>query len=425
MGLTLAILPASATHGAIAACSGLSPGIVTQNHTVRIGGSSTPFSDAIQFTTSVVRCLHYETEPGALDGVVIPAGSWTLVVDVANTVAVQNHLVSAYICRLNSAGVSQETVASVTGLVIDCSFAGVKTVSLSSNTVTQSAGDYLYFVFGFTVLVPHQTVTLLINENQLFFTPITAAPPPLPVIGYQPLVLTGPQKAGAPWGHQLTTQQNILPAPPPPRYQPVGFTGPFIFGSPWKTPFPSPAPSGSPPSPAPIPTPIPPVYTPLILSGPAMRGAPWKSPGTAPVSSKPSVPTPLPPPAKLFIGKYLPIPYAADEDNRRERHLKIVANIFNSLLGREQIVATGIDQFMIQKAGAYVSNAAPQLTHDVTQGFFPGALYLDTTTSVVYIAISTAMNAAVWRIIPTISPLTPPLPPPPGPLPPEPIPPIP
>lgn len=39
----------------------------------------------------------------------------------------------------------------------------------------------------------------------------------------------------------------------------------------------------------------------------------------------------------------------------------------------------------------------PTVSDDSTKGFFPGSLWIDTTTNLVYSCVSAAVGAAVWK----------------------------
>ena len=102
------------------------------------------------------------------------AGDWSVPVNVtsANTTL---EFKSVYLCRVNSSGVNQETIASITGLTTQLSGA-VHTFNFTGvGEITAAAGDRVVFVgiVGMDVGV-HADQTAQITPNQTITTPIVA-----------------------------------------------------------------------------------------------------------------------------------------------------------------------------------------------------------------------------------------------------------
>jgi hypothetical protein len=163
----------AAVDGAIAACSGRSAGSVTDNRTATKGGTVGTSTPGITFSNTDVRCLHYETAPGELDGYAVLAGNWVYRCNVT-TGAVNTILDEVWVCRVNSAGVSQSTIGSATGLAISCNPTGVKTVTITGSADTAQVGDKIYIVVVFAKTLAG-TASLTIKNDQLIDTPMVVA----------------------------------------------------------------------------------------------------------------------------------------------------------------------------------------------------------------------------------------------------------
>ena len=73
-------------------------------------------------------------------------GDWVFRINVT-TAQANVTLEEVYVCRVNSTGTNQETVASDTGLGISCASTGVKSVTLTqSSDVIAAASDRIYIV---------------------------------------------------------------------------------------------------------------------------------------------------------------------------------------------------------------------------------------------------------------------------------------
>jgi hypothetical protein len=145
MAISLQETDTTAPDGAIAACSSLGAATTTDNRTATKGGTagSTAHSVTVQINTTGRRAVHFEMAAGELDAYPsIPAGNWTVRLNVSTAAGATVTWDFLYICRVNSSGVSQKTIASSSAAGGgDCSIAGVKTVTLSGSADTPALGD--------------------------------------------------------------------------------------------------------------------------------------------------------------------------------------------------------------------------------------------------------------------------------------------
>lgn len=163
----------AATDGAIAACSGINAGTATDNRQATSGGTPGATTNTVTAPnngTVTVRLVHFESAPNELNALVCPPGNWTwrLNITTGNTLLTIDDV---FICRVNSSGVSQQTIASVIGLGIIAS-AGVKSGTIAGLQATFSPGDRLYIVIGGTSQAAAGE-SIVYTPNQLIDTPLT------------------------------------------------------------------------------------------------------------------------------------------------------------------------------------------------------------------------------------------------------------
>jgi hypothetical protein len=77
------------------------------------------------------------------------AGTWTINIDVTQG-ATGVTLTNAYLCRVSSSNVNEATIGSATGLNIDMSATGVKTLTIAGTAQTPAAGDFVELIVGFS-----------------------------------------------------------------------------------------------------------------------------------------------------------------------------------------------------------------------------------------------------------------------------------
>src|SRR4029453_16424859 len=92
------------------------------------------------------------------------AGSWTFRLNVTTANATVTWT-DTYICRLNSANVSQATIGSLTGQTTSLSTTGVKTHTVTGAAQTPAASDKVYIVLVFNCTGANQTLGVTFNQN--------------------------------------------------------------------------------------------------------------------------------------------------------------------------------------------------------------------------------------------------------------------
>ena len=153
-------------------CAGAYGGGASNSRQASDGGSagSTPVADTT-LSSGTARHDLVEIHPDA--GTTGSSGTWTVRLNVT-TGNMNLSITAVHICRVNSSGVSQETIGSATGLSISLSSTGVKSQDVTGSAVTLAAGDLVTIVF---------TVVNGAMSNQSFFwtpnqnidSPFTAA----------------------------------------------------------------------------------------------------------------------------------------------------------------------------------------------------------------------------------------------------------
>jgi hypothetical protein len=162
---------AAATHGQSVACSGAGLTADTGNaNALAAGGTPGVTPVTVTVGASATEAAFF-LESAAVGLVTWNAGVWTVYVNIqtgnANVTAD-----SIYICRVNSAGVSQGTVASRTGLSRSLTAAEVKAIYLfQENDVTAAATDRIYIVFVLTN-ADGGAQSVVVLPDQLIVTPI-------------------------------------------------------------------------------------------------------------------------------------------------------------------------------------------------------------------------------------------------------------
>ena len=165
----------AALDGALSACSGLGASQNTDNKQATSGGS--PGTTTPQVTLSGSdggsRGIHFESaanEPGQTSW---PAGNWVVRLNIT-TGNTNLQWISTYICRVNSNGINQATVGSLTGQSISLG-SGPISMTVSGSAQTALVGDRIYIVLGFKNTSALQQ-SFNYQPNQLIDTPIPALP---------------------------------------------------------------------------------------------------------------------------------------------------------------------------------------------------------------------------------------------------------
>lgn len=175
-----------------------------------------------------------------------------------------------------------------------------------------------------------------------------------------------------------------------PAIAPEIYFGPPVPGSPWESRarrewF-------LPPPPESLPQPQ--VYPQEIYAGPPLPGAPWfkvYDPGNVFVS-----PPVVSEPAESPFGEGDPL-LARDPptDPRLRRLTETLSEMINSLSVTGQVAKVGASSWRL--CVSLISGAAPTASNDETLGHYPGEVWVHTGAGEVYICISAAEDAAVWR----------------------------
>lgn len=221
-------------------------------------------------------------------------------------------------------------------------------------------------------------------------------------------VFGGPPLRGAPWLEHLPIEPMLKVDPPgtvpaivlQQSYPPEVHAGPAMRGAPWLQNIPvEPFIVQGPAPPAPAGATI---LAPETNAGPPMRGAPWllelPIQPFVPTPNQPTPPTPVTPPTPKWPPSIQRDPDAAP---RTRKHLDMVADIFNSLMqqglmyqdvnGRWQIVS-------VTSSDRFVEARPPTVNDDASHGARAGSVWVDTSTSNVYLCASANIGSAVWKL---------------------------
>lgn len=138
-----------------------------------VAGSGSASASAQASDTNII----YASWAGAVDaGVSWSSGTWTVRWNV--TTANMNFTTTeVFICRMNSSGVSQQTIGSSTGLGISHATTGVKSATISGAAATPSPGDFiLVLLVGTNAAMSVQNPGVINGQNiDSPFTPATGS----------------------------------------------------------------------------------------------------------------------------------------------------------------------------------------------------------------------------------------------------------
>lgn len=220
-------------------------------------------------------------------------------------------------------------------------------------------------------------------------------------------IFGGPAMRGVPWQEHLPIEPMLRVDPPGTvpdfvrnqAYPREIHAGPAMRGAPWLQNIPvEPTIVQGPPPPLVI-TAIP---APEIHGGPPLRGAPWLQ--QLPIT--PFVPTPNPPipptPVTPVVPKWPPtIQHDPAAPPRTRKHMDMVADIFNSLMrqGLLYLDANGGWQVVsVTSSDRFVEARPPTVNDDASHGARAGSVWVDTSTSNVYLCASANIGSAVWKL---------------------------
>ena len=162
------------TSALAAMCSGLVLGTGT-NQAKKATEAATAGITAIQVSlpSSSTRVIAVGFELAVGTGEFWGPGTWTVLLNV--TTAQSGTSITwtdVFICRVNSSGVSQATIASKTALAIALSTTGVKTATVTGGLAqVPNAGDKVYAVLAFTNSSSSQARTFSFTPNQTISGP--------------------------------------------------------------------------------------------------------------------------------------------------------------------------------------------------------------------------------------------------------------
>ena len=98
--------------------------------------------------------------------------------------------IATFVCRFNSACVSQETIGSLVAQTISLGSTGVKTHTVSGSAVTPADNDKVYCVLVVDFAADHGNVSFNFTPDQLVDTPIVAAGATEGGVGKPPVILS-------------------------------------------------------------------------------------------------------------------------------------------------------------------------------------------------------------------------------------------
>lgn len=164
----------AAPLGVIQACSPVAPAGDADANEAVVGGTAgvTAVSCGVP-NASQEMC--YADELRIADSDTLAAGTLTHRLNVS-TAQGDLTLEDIYVCRVNSSGVSQETLGSETGLATDISAGGVFTTNITLSAASaHNAGDRVYITVAVANAHSHTSRTLEILPNQNIDTPFESA----------------------------------------------------------------------------------------------------------------------------------------------------------------------------------------------------------------------------------------------------------
>jgi hypothetical protein len=163
----------AALDGAEAACSGATLNSNTFTSQAQQGGTAGSTAHSVTTASPVTRAFAMFESPSGDPGLTSwPAGNWVVRLNVTAAAPLGTTLDSVYVCRVNSAGVSQATVGSNTNPGVALNSTGVKTVTVSGSAQTAGATDRWYIVLSYKTTASSGSFS--IKFDQLIDTPFGA-----------------------------------------------------------------------------------------------------------------------------------------------------------------------------------------------------------------------------------------------------------
>ena len=179
-----------AVCGTVAVCSGKTLADTPIGRLCVEGGTAGVGTPQVQSTAGELdrAAVMFEMQPA--NGGTWGAGDYVIRLNIvtANSNATW---IAAFVCRLNSACVNQETIGSLTGQSISLGSTGVKTMTVSGSAVTPADNDKVYIVLVVDFAADHGNVAFNFTPDQLIDTPIVVGAPALAI----PSLVTAPYRA--------------------------------------------------------------------------------------------------------------------------------------------------------------------------------------------------------------------------------------
>lgn len=148
MPLKLQQTDTAAADGSIQACSGRATAhsVIATSQITAGGTAGTGHSTTMALSAPLKRLLMFESGANALDTFTWYAGNYVLRLNLTSNYASAGTCLinEIWICRLNSAGVSQATIGSLTGLNQTLDANGVITFTVAGAAQTPAVGDKIY-----------------------------------------------------------------------------------------------------------------------------------------------------------------------------------------------------------------------------------------------------------------------------------------
>jgi hypothetical protein len=162
-------------------CAAGTPQTTPASRAAAEGGTAGSLEVTLTLVASTTdrRTLMFSMTPGGTD--TWAAGNWTVPINVTTAGVAGMSWASTFICRVNSGGVNQATIGSLTGQAITFNTAGVVSMTISGASQTPAAGDKVYIVLGFTNTVT-MGKTFGVTPSQTITSPFTGAVAVSPVI---------------------------------------------------------------------------------------------------------------------------------------------------------------------------------------------------------------------------------------------------
>lgn len=164
------------TTALAAFCSALSLSTGTTDAQDASVGGAAGTSHSFSVQKSGARAIAVGFELPVASGSTWAAGTWTVRLNITTANSALT-LEDIFICRVNSSGVSQATIGSLSSIAASLGATGVISKSITGAAQTPSAGDKVYIVFSFTNSNSMTTQSAAFTADQLIDSPFTGVSP--------------------------------------------------------------------------------------------------------------------------------------------------------------------------------------------------------------------------------------------------------